>query len=64
MKITQICSCSILTILGIFLLLSGIIGGISYFRYSPDVPIYLGILLLSLATISISISIANRQNEW
>jgi len=64
MKITQICSCSILTILGILLLLSGIIGGISYFRYSPDVPIYLGILLLSLATISISISIANRQNEW
>ncbi len=61
MKIAQICSCSILSILGVMLLILGIIGGISYFKYSPDAPIYLGILLLSLASVSIGVSITNKS---
>ncbi|ARM75270.1 hypothetical protein [Acidianus manzaensis] len=56
MKITQICTCSILTLVGLVLLITGIIGGISYFKYSPDAPIYLGILLLSVSAVSWSIN--------
>ncbi|AWR96782.2 hypothetical protein DFR86_03895 [Acidianus sulfidivorans JP7] len=58
MKITQICSCSILTIIGILLIILDAIGGIAYFKYSPDVLIYFGVLFLSISTISWGISLA------
>ncbi|WP_155812383.1 hypothetical protein [Metallosphaera yellowstonensis] len=37
--------------MGVLVMLLGITGELSYFKYSPDVPFYLGVLLLTLASI-------------
>jgi hypothetical protein len=51
MKILKVCSCGFLSFMGVLVMLLGITGELSYFKYSPDVPFYLGILLLTLASI-------------
>lgn len=64
MKISQICGCSILTIIGILLLAVGFTGEVAYFKSAPGVPIYFGVLFLSLAAMSWSVTLAKPKDEY
>ncbi|AWR99217.1 hypothetical protein [Metallosphaera hakonensis] len=66
MKVKEICSCSILAILGVSIIIAGILGKISYFSSSPDAPFYIGILLLTAASfIGFSMkSPDSREEPW
>lgn len=64
MKIVEICWCSVLTILGILLIVTSFIGGISYFKLAPSVPIYFGVLFLSLAGIAWTVSVAKQKEDY
>ncbi|MEM0113826.1 MAG: hypothetical protein QW699_01435 [Metallosphaera sp.] len=66
MKVKQICSCSLLAVLGIVIMIEGILGKITYFSESPDAPLYIGILLLTLASfVGLSMkSPDNQQDAW
>ncbi|QKQ98990.1 hypothetical protein GWK48_06625 [Metallosphaera tengchongensis] len=50
MKLKQICSCSILSLVGVLILIEGLLGRIGYFSSSPDAPLFIGILMLIVAS--------------
>ncbi|MBW9140902.1 MAG: hypothetical protein K1T65_04250 [Candidatus Aramenus sp.] len=64
MRILRICGCGIVGIVGAFLILTSIFGQIAYFAHAPDVPLYLGVLLLTISGLSFSASLARPQEDF
>ncbi|BCS92313.1 hypothetical protein L3N51_01249 [Metallosphaera sp. J1] len=66
MKLKEICSCSALAVVGVLVMVFGLLGKIAYFNESPDAPLYIGILLLTIASfVGLSMkSPDNREEPW
>ncbi|MCH1771056.1 MULTISPECIES: hypothetical protein [Metallosphaera] len=66
MKLKEICSCTALAVIGVLVMVAGLLGKIAYFSNSPDAPLYIGILLLTVASfIGLSTkSPENREEPW
>ncbi len=64
MGIVKVCGCSALGIAGALLILVSVFSKIAYFSHAPDVPIYLGVLLLTISGLSLSATMAKPQEDF